>query len=610
MNLTRILPSVTLLVVLAADVAPAQVRQAEFKIHDRGSLWETMKDDGTVGAPNPTNRFQFFPSMDWPGGPHVLPSKDEQRSYSVGSGLWIGGKRANGTIFFTEHGPFANVDRGTFEEITRQNNFLGRPGFNPAEAEQKITAAFTTTENIHVRRTSRQWSFRGLNETILIEFVVTNRSAGVMDDVFIGLPYLLRPSYQDFVVHNGWGDDLNRVDDLVRYDASRRLVYSFDDTPNFSLPWDVGNYWDEANELRTTGYAGFALLHADPNRDGSSEPANVLYAQLLNNERYLTLISTSREALYSIMTGEDRSLQASPEERLAPFILMSIGPYRLEPNGSARFVIAHSVNGLPLSEAVKGLSVQERLPAGLDSLRKSIDRARVLFNENYQVRAVPPPSPEVTILPLPAARTISLSWAPLETSWTNPLPGGGNFTEYRVYRAERGFTGPYRQVARVRPNSTVDRTRFWDEARGVWHFIDNNVTVGTSYFYAVTSVDSRGHESWLTNRNEVPVRVASEPAGDALNVRVFPNPFRMVSGFPTRGEENTIVWTNLPARATIRIYGLSGELIRTIEHDNPNAGEAVWDQLTDSRQRTAPGAYVWTVQSDVGNARGTLLLIK
>ena len=67
----------------------AQARKAEFRIHDRGTLWETVKDDGTLGAPDPTNRFQYYPSMDWPGGPESM-IKDDQRSYMLGAGLWIG----------------------------------------------------------------------------------------------------------------------------------------------------------------------------------------------------------------------------------------------------------------------------------------------------------------------------------------------------------------------------------------------------------------------------------------------------------------------------------------------------------------------------------------
>ncbi|MCB1320618.1 MAG: hypothetical protein KDK34_10215, partial [Leptospiraceae bacterium] len=61
---------------------------------------------------------------------------------------------------------------------------------------------------------------------------------------------------------------------------------------------------------------------------------------------------------------------------------------------------------------------------------------------------------------------------------------------------------------------------------------------------------------------------------------------------------------------TVRIYTSGGELVRTIEHDNPSIGEATWDQLNNARQKVAPGIYFWTVSSGVGSAKGTLVLIK
>src|SRR5690606_22239344 len=64
----------------------AQIRNAEFEIHKRGNLWETVRDNGLLGAPDPNNRFQNFPSLDWPGGPTVM-NKDDQRHYRVSAGL-------------------------------------------------------------------------------------------------------------------------------------------------------------------------------------------------------------------------------------------------------------------------------------------------------------------------------------------------------------------------------------------------------------------------------------------------------------------------------------------------------------------------------------------
>ncbi len=587
-----------------------QIRQAEFEIHDRGELWETMKDNGTIGAPNPLNPFEYYPSMDWPGGPHVLPSKDEQRSYMVAAGLWIGGRNAGGELFFTENGPFQFVDDGAFEPLEKISNYNGTQDYDPHKPEQTIRARWVTSRNVRVIRESHAWSFRGINNFIIIEYEITNQNSGELTDVYVGFPYLIRPSYQDVLAHAGWGDDFNRADEIVGYDENRRLLYAFDDTPSFSLPNDIGNYWDETNELRTPGYAGFSILYADPAVDSRPQPANVFWAQILNNENRLTGTSASAQSLYDILSGADNSLQASGDERLSPIMLLACGPYRLQSGGSIRIVVVQAVNGLPLDVALQGLTAQQLLPAGLDSLRASIDRAQNLFDNEYRLSAVPPPSPELEILPLPTTREISITWDPIEETWVDPVNGTAMISEYLVFRTDRSFIGPYTQVRRIRTTNTLDISRFFDTALHKWRVLDNTINLGVSYHYAVVALGSDGRQSWLTNRNERAVKATSEPSENTLNVKVFPNPFREVSGFPTRGEENSIVWMNLPQSCTIRIYTISGELIRSILHDDPNSGEAVWDQLTDARQRVAPGIFVWTVDSPVGTARGTLLIIK
>jgi hypothetical protein len=57
-----------------------------------------MKDNGTIGPADPLNRFETYPQHGLAGGPHVF-NKDDQRSYSYGAGIWIGGKRND--IFFS-----------------------------------------------------------------------------------------------------------------------------------------------------------------------------------------------------------------------------------------------------------------------------------------------------------------------------------------------------------------------------------------------------------------------------------------------------------------------------------------------------------------------------
>lgn len=597
------------LILLTPLLLLAQARKAEFKVHDRGQLWETMKDDGTIGAPDPLNRFEYFPSMDWPGGPTVM-QKDDQRSYMLGAGLWIGGYHQNGGLFLTENGPFMNVDKGTFLPLEKTDNFIENKDFNPNEAEQVIKSHFITTQNIEVIRTSRVWSYPGYSNFILVEYEFINKNSSPVTDMYFGFPYLIRPSYQDFVVHNGWGDDFNRTDDIVKYDPENKLLYSYDDTPNFSLPMDVGNFWDDKNELRTTGYAGFALLNASPAKNNLPQPSVVLYAQLLNNERYLSLTSSTPEAMYKILKGEDKALQAKETDRLSPFMLMAAGPYDVPAGASVKIVLVEAVNGISQEEALKGLSSQALLPQGESLLKSTVKQAGMVYQNNYVVKNLPPASPEAQIIPVPEHQSVTVNWEPVDLNWKDPLTDSTDFYEYRLYRSSLSYNGPFELLRSVRPDRSTDKSRFFDTKLNKWTVEDKTISLGAGYYYAVTSVDIYGNESGMTNRNTTQVFAVRTPSSEVSNVKVFPNPFKKVSGFPVSGSENSIVWTNLPAVCKVRIYTSSGELIRTMEHNNSNSGEETWDQLTDARQRTAPGVYFWTVESPVGSTKGTLVIIK
>jgi len=598
-----------------------QLRTPEFKVHDRGNLWETMKDDGTIGAISPTNRYEFYPSMDWPGGPHILTDKDDQRSYMVGAGMWIGWKNSSGSVVFSENGPLSPVNEGQFEPIVEIENFIESTDYDPALPEETIIAEWTTKENIHVKRTSKVWSLPEFNNFIIIDYEVTNNTGSKINDVYIGFPYLIRPSYQDMIVHNGWGDELSREDESVNYDSTRALLYAYDNymADYTQYMWDWGNYWNEAMEIRTPGYAGFALLGADPASDGKEQPANVFWGSLIGNSLKYTLTGMSGpQDLYAILNGSDKSLQADPETHITPIMLMSCGPYTIDPLSSVQITLVEAVDGLPLEDVIdiedntEAISAaQAKLSQGLGMLQTVVDNAKELYNDGCRLTAVPPPSPEIEIIPLPSSQRMSITWEPYDASYTDPITEINDFKEYSVYRSDRSFIGPYKKIKRyIRPSRDSDVDRYFNTETGRWQYEDTDIKLGVSYYYAVTATDNDGNESWFTNRNEEAVLAASFPDSTTLNVKVFPNPFREQSGFPARADANSIVWTSLPVKCTIRIYTVAGELVRKLEHDNPNSGEEIWDQLTNARQRTAAGVYFWTVDSDVGTAKGSLILIK
>ena len=104
--------------------------------------------------------------------------------------------------------------------------------------------------------------------------------------------------------------------------------------------------------------------------------------------------------------------------------------------------------------------------------------------------------------------------------------------------------------------------------------------------------------------------VGPSTSATLANVHTVPDPYYVTSAFEATTTSKIIKFVNLPETATIRIYTASGELFKVIDHDNPDSGQAIWNQVTDARQRVSPGIYFWTVQSDVGSAEGSLLIIK
>ncbi len=106
-------------------------------------------------------------------------------------------------------------------------------------------------------------------------------------------------------------------------------------------------------------------------------------------------------------------------------------------------------------------------------------------------------------------------------------------------------------------------------------------------------------------------------ATDALkNVYVVPNPFVIFSGGeipdPRPGEPSArkLFFRNLPIECTIRIYTITGELLRTI-HKNDGTSSAAWDLLTYEGQSVAYGIYIFHVDAPgVGEKIGRFAVIK
>jgi len=184
------------------------------------------------------------------------------------------------------------------------------------------------------------------------------------------------------------------------------------------------------------------------------------------------------------------------------------------------------------------------------------------------------------------------------------------------------------------------------EVPGVYKFGDANSNAGFPYWYSVRYY-TKSHAAWSPNNGATTMSVGvTESPGvagmgamigartgivpvvpgadvyDTLSkqVRVVPNPWQKGDALHTYKGTQVLRFTNLPGRAKIDLYDVTGQRIWTAYHDNPLRGEWTWNQFSENRpsdfgEAIFSGIYFWKVESmmpgQVGKVQtGTFVIIK
>ncbi|NNF04064.1 MAG: hypothetical protein HKN17_06320 [Rhodothermales bacterium] len=107
-----------------------------------------------------------------------------------------------------------------------------------------------------------------------------------------------------------------------------------------------------------------------------------------------------------------------------------------------------------------------------------------------------------------------------------------------------------------------------------------------------------------------------DPRGECIYV--VPNPYVATNSIEPRNPvsrsergDRRLYFANVPAKATIRIYTLAGELVDTINRDSSvDDGKQFWDMLSKDRMNIAYGLYIYHVEWDGGSYIGKFAVIK
>ncbi len=104
----------------------------------------------------------------------------------------------------------------------------------------------------------------------------------------------------------------------------------------------------------------------------------------------------------------------------------------------------------------------------------------------------------------------------------------------------------------------------------------------------------------------------AQAKSDLDKIRVVPNPFVVTSGFDTVRDRHEIHFTRLPLQCTIKIFTLTGELVRTLQHASAVTGESIerWDLKTEFGSEVAYGVYLYHVDSAAGKKMGKIAIMR
>lgn len=106
-----------------------------------------------------------------------------------------------------------------------------------------------------------------------------------------------------------------------------------------------------------------------------------------------------------------------------------------------------------------------------------------------------------------------------------------------------------------------------------------------------------------------PFEPTGGPVADLERVRVVPNPYRASEAWDQPGQSE-LHFINLPEQSTIKIYTVSGDLVRTLKHSDPVRDFERWDLKSDHQKDVASGIYIYRIESGSFEFQSKFIVIR
>ncbi len=292
-----------------------------------------------------------------------------------------------------------------------------------------------------------------------------------------------------------------------------------------------------------------------------------------------------------------------------------------DPIGS-QFIISFGPFDINVGDTLS-FTIGEILGEGMEGTLQNLDRLDWLIGQNFKVPS-PPPKPPLRMVM--KNHEVVLNWEPQQgdidpETYIDPYRADSSqqpFEGYKVYKSTRSAAGPWTLLAefdvpgdKYGYNTGLERT-----------YTDRGLLNNFDYYYSVTAfskedtvADFPAQESSIYTNAQQAVPGTQPPSGVG-EVAVVPNPYRGDIAYqnydppwekPTGTRENwmeqdrRIQFINLPAACQIKIYTLAGDLVYTLDHNNPTRGYEDWNLTSYVGQAVSSGIYLFTCEDKTNN---------
>jgi hypothetical protein len=198
------------------------------------------------------------------------------------------------------------------------------------------------------------------------------------------------------------------------------------------------------------------------------------------------------------------------------------------------------------------------------------------------------------------ARQLTVAWRDQDNSGTFNPPVAGSGTEvvfiyFRTYNSAGG-QWPYMDSTAADKSTFSDVSTVGAQADIMYGMAFGLVAGVTPYRTSKITVVPyevlKAADVYSITGIAGPTKSPDLSKGDVALIQAVPNPYFGASAYERNQFGRVIRFTNLPVKATIRVFSLSGDLVRIIEKNSASTSTADWDLTNKNNLPVASGMYI------------------